>query len=640
LASWCPGERSGREEASRKGAKVAKDRCKSEDREEAWRLGVSAREEGREETSREGAKTQRKAQRMRIYLAETAGFCMGVKRAVNIALETAKEKGKDIYTLGPLIHSPQTVEMLEEKNVRVVESVSGLKSGTIIIRAHGIGPEEREEIERSPLECRDATCPLVLRIRNIIEKWAKQGYTIVIVGDKGHAEVSALLGYADGKGVVVEKVEDVKSVRKGKVCVVAQSTQERQLFKKIVRKLKERGGEVKVHDTICDATTWRQQEVKALAARVDAMVVVGGRNSANTRRLAEISRGMGVKTFHIEEPSELTAEDLAGSEEVGVTAGASTPNWLIEKVIDRLEHLSEARGSWLRRAVSAVIEFIVKGDVYVGLGGAALCFACAVMRGLWPAWLSVATSGLYIFAIHVLNHYTDREYSQYKESYKLNVLEKYKKGLVTSGLVAAVGAVVLSSLMSPVALGLMLFATVMGGVYNLPIVPKKLTRLIRIRRLRDFPMSKNLGTALGWCLTIVLLPVLELGARLEFLPTLTVFVFAFAMVFARSTLMDLRDVQGDMMVGNETIPILIGEKRTKVVLALVVLASIVLLIVASVSGWVNGSGFVQLLALAYVLGYLGLYHFRLMHQAMRCEIVANTGFFVAEGLAAAWLMMS
>jgi (E)-4-hydroxy-3-methyl-but-2-enyl pyrophosphate reductase len=577
---------------------------------------------------------------MRIYLAETAGFCMGVKRAVNIALETAKEKGKDIYTLGPLIHSPQTVEMLEEKNVRVVEDISGLKSGTIIIRAHGVGPEVREEIEKSPLECRDATCPLVLRIRNIIEKWAKQGYRIVIVGDKGHAEVSALLGYADGKGVVVEKLEDVDDVPKGKLCVVAQSTQERQLFKRVVRKLKDRAEEVKVYDTICDATTWRQQEVKALAARVDAMVVVGGRNSANTRRLAEISRAMGVKTFHIEEPTELTEEDLEGIEDVGVTAGASTPNWLIEKVIDRLEHLSEAKGSRLRRALSAAIEFVVKGDVYVGLGGAALCFSCAVLRDLWPAWLSVAASGFYIFAIHVLNHYTDREYAQYKESYKLNVLEKYKKGLVTSGLAAGVGAVVLSALISPLAFGLMVFATLMGIVYNLPVVPRNVAQVVKIRRLRDFPMSKNLGTALAWCLTIVLLPVLELRARLEFLPTLTVLVFAFAMVFARSTLLDLRDVQGDMMVGNETIPILIGEKRTKALLALVVLTSIGLLIVASASKWVNGSGFVQLLALGYVLGYLGLYHIRMMQQAMRCEIVADTGFFITEGLAAVWLMMS
>lgn len=577
---------------------------------------------------------------MRIYLAETAGFCMGVKRAVNIALETAKEKGKDIYTLGPLIHSPQTVEMLEEKNIRVVEDIEGLTSGTIIIRAHGVGPEVREAIEKSPLECRDATCPLVIRIRTIIEKCAKQGYTTVIVGDKGHAEVSALLGYADGRGTVVENVEDVNSVPKGKLCVVAQSTQERQLFKKVVRKLKDRGGEVKVYDTICDATTWRQEEVKALAARVHAMVVVGGRNSANTRRLAEISRGMGVKTFQIEEPAELTGEELAGSEEVGVTAGASTPNWLIEKVIDRLEHLSEARGSALRQWLSGVIEFIVKGDVYVGLGGAALCFACAVLRDLWPAWLSVATAGFYIFAIHVLNHFTDREYSQYKESYKLNVLEKYKKGLVTAGLVAAAGALVLAWLISPLAMALMVLGTFLGIIYNLVIVPKSLAKVLRIRRLRDFPMSKNLGTALAWCLTIVLLPILELGAKVEPAPTLTVVAFAFAMVFARSTLLDLRDVQGDMMVGNETIPILIGEKNTKLLLTGVVLASFALLIVASASGWVNGSGFLQLLSLLYVLVYLGLYHMRLLHQAMRCEIVADTGFFVAEGLAAAWLVLT
>ncbi len=576
---------------------------------------------------------------MRIYLAETAGFCMGVKRAVNIALDTAKEKGENIYTWGPLIHNPQTVKMLETKNVRVVEDITGLRSGTVIIRAHGVGPEESEQIEKSPLECRDATCPLVLRIRNIIQRCAREGWTVVILGDKGHAEVSGLLGYAGRNGIVVEGVEDVLGVPAGDVCVVAQSTQERRVFENVVRELRKKHEKLKVFDTICDATTRRQEEVKALARKVDAMVVVGGKNSANTRRLAEISRGMGVRSVHVEEPGELKQEDLVGSENVGVTAGASTPNWVIEKVIDRIEHLSSAKESRLRRAVSRLVEFVLKGDVYVGIGAAALCFACEVMRGMAGAWLSVMVSGFYIFAIHVLNHYTDREYAQYKESYKLNVLEKHKVELVTMGLAAAGAGVVLSGLISPVALGLMVFATLMGLTYSLPIVPKKIAAVIGVRRVRDLPMSKNLGTALGWCLMIVVLPVLELGRRVEPLPTLAVFAFAFAVVFARSTLLDLRDVQGDMMIGIETIPIIFGEKKTKLLLAMVVLASTALVALGSAVGWVNGSGFLQLVTLAYVLGYLGLYHFRLMNQAVRSEIVADTGFLLAAGLAAVWLLL-
>jgi len=421
--------------------------------------------------------------------------------------------------------------------------------------------------------------------------------------------------------------------------VVAQSTQERRLFERVVKELRTRDGKLKVFDTICDATTRRQEEVKALARKVDAMVVVGGKNSANTRRLAEISRGMGVRSFHIEGPDELMEKDLAQSENIGVTAGASTPNWVIEKVIDRIAHLSNVRERRLRRAVSRFVEFVVKGDVYVGIGAAALCFACAVMRGMWPAWLSVVLSGLYIFAIHVLNHYTDREYAQYKESYKLNVQEKHKVALVTAGLLAALGGVVLSAFIGPVALGLMVLATSMGLAYNVPIVPKKIAKVIGIRRVRDLPMSKNLGTAFGWCLMIVVLPVLELGRRLELLPTVTVFAFSFAVVFARSMLLDLRDVQGDMMIGNETIPIMIGEWKAKVLLALVVLVSMVLVLVGSVVAWENSSGFLQLVTLGYVLLYLGLYHFRLMNQAIRCEIAADTGFVLAAGLAAAWLLL-
>ncbi len=577
---------------------------------------------------------------MRIYLAETAGFCMGVKRAVNIALEAAKEEGKEIYTLGPLIHNPQTVEMLERKNVRVVEHVKGLQSGTVIIRAHGVGPEQRAEIERSGLECQDATCPLVLRIRNIITHCAGEGYTAVIVGDKGHAEVTALMGYVGEKGVVVEKLEEVGDVPRGDVCVVAQSTQERQLFERVVKELRERGGKVKAYDTICEATTRRQAEVRALAKKVDAMVVVGGKNSANTKRLAEISRGMGVRTYPIEEPEELKQGDLAGTESVGVTAGASTPNWVIEKVIDRIARFSSKRERGARKALSSLVEFLVKGDLYVGIGAAALCFACAVMRGMEAAWLSVLVSGYCAFAIHVLNHYTDREYAQYKESYKLNVLEKHKVALVTSGLIAAGVAVGLSILIGPVALALIVSVTLIGLAYNVAIVPRSIAKMVGIRRVRDLPMSKNLGTALAWCLMIVVLPVLELGERAEVLPTLTVLAFSFAVVFARSTLLDLRDVQGDMMIGNETIPIMIGEKRTKLVLALVVVGGMVLVVVGSAMRWVNGSGFVQLVTLGYVLGYLLAYHFRLMNQAIRCEIVADTGFVLAAALAASWLLLS
>jgi len=576
---------------------------------------------------------------MRIYLAETAGFCMGVKRAVNIALETAKEKGKEIYTLGPLIHNPQTVEMLERKNVRVVDTIKGLKSGTVIVRAHGVGPEEREEIRRSPLECRDATCPLVLRIRNIIEKSANEGYTVVIVGDKGHAEVSALLGYAGGRGMVVEGVDDAADIPAGKVCVVAQSTQERQLFEKAVKELRKKCEEVKVFDTVCDATTRRQEEVKALAKKVDTMVVVGGKESANTRRLAEISRGMGVRTLLVEEPAELKETDLLESANIGVTAGASTPNWVIEKVIDRIVHLSNAGESRLKRAVSRLVEFIVKGDVYVGIGAAALCFASSVMRGMEAAWLSVLVSACYIFAIHVLNHFTDREYAQYKESYKLNVLEKHKTGLVAAGFTAAGAGVALSALISPVALGLILFGTLLGLAYSMPLVPKVIAKLIKVRRVRDIPMSKNLGTALAWCLMIVVLPILELGRKIEVRPTLTVFAFSFAAVFARSTLLDLRDVQGDMMIGIETIPLMIGQRKTKLLLSLVVAASMTLVAIGSAKGWVNGSGFAQLATLAYVLVYLSLYHFRLMNQAMRCEIVADTGFVLAAALASWWLLL-
>ncbi len=280
---------------------------------------------------------------MRIFIADTAGFCMGVKRAVNLALELVKKQKGDIYTIGPLIHNPQTVEMLERKGVKMIRDIDEVKSGTIIIRAHGMTPEKQQSIIDSGLECFDATCPLVLRIQNTIKRHAEMGYATVIIGDKGHAEAEGLLGYADGRGIVVESEEDLEHVPDEKLCVVAQSTQNRIFFERIVDKLKKDRDDIKVFDTICDATTERQEEVRMLAGKVDAMVIVGGRNSANTCRLAEISRSLNVDTFHIEDESELDEKSIAEYGSIGVTGGASTPNRVIEKVIDRLNTIGSKR---------------------------------------------------------------------------------------------------------------------------------------------------------------------------------------------------------------------------------------------------------------------------------------------------------
>lgn len=279
--------------------------------------------------------------RKKIIVAKSAGFCWGVRRAFNKVLEMAKseDRKEPLFTYGPLIHNPQAVQFLEEKGVSVLEEITPGMEGTIFIRTHGLSPKERALLKKTRAKVCDATCPDVGVIQGIVRKYLRQGYFIVIVGNNEHPEVKALLGYAEGSGVAVASREEVPGLPDGceKVCVVAQSTQKEDKFEEIVEELKKKYPQCKVFNTICKSTTLRQKEVQRLAKKVDAMVVVGGYNSANTTKLAQISKETGTPTFHVETEEGLNAEDFKAFKVIGVTAGSSTPSWMIERVVNRLK---------------------------------------------------------------------------------------------------------------------------------------------------------------------------------------------------------------------------------------------------------------------------------------------------------------
>ena len=279
----------------------------------------------------------------RIIVAKSAGFCWGVQRAFNKVLDIARQRPDDrpVYTYGPLIHNPQAVTMLEQQGIAVLDEIPSALSGTVVIRTHGVPPVERERLKTSGAKLCDATCPDVGIIQGTVRKYLRLGYSIVIIGHREHPEVNALLGFAEERGACVNSPEEVKALPSdlGKVCVVSQSTQQRGKFNDLVALLKERYPDCLVFDTICRSTDMRQEEVRKLADQVDAMVVVGGRNSSNTNRLAEISLAMGTPTFLIETDEEILPDDYSAMSVIGVTAGASTPRWVIERVVKRLEEL-------------------------------------------------------------------------------------------------------------------------------------------------------------------------------------------------------------------------------------------------------------------------------------------------------------
>ena len=278
---------------------------------------------------------------MKITLAKRAAFCFGVKRATQMAFEAA-DRGGQTCTLGPIIHSPQVVRRLEEMGVKVVNDVQQLESGTVIIRSHGVASDELEAAVRKEMEIIDATCPFVKKAQEHVKSLSQAGYDVVVVGDADHPEVQGIVSYASGRVFVVGSGEEASRLPKmGKVGVVAQTTQSFENLKQVVLECLMKGNETRVFNTICDATAVRQEEAKELAKRVDCMIVIGGYNSANTKRLAEVCSELQTRTHHIETAQELDRAWFAGVDKVGVTAGASTPKWLIDEVLAHIRQFDQ-----------------------------------------------------------------------------------------------------------------------------------------------------------------------------------------------------------------------------------------------------------------------------------------------------------
>lgn len=278
---------------------------------------------------------------MDVRIAEHAGYCYGVERALKVTLKASREGTPPIYTLGPIIHNPQVVEALRERGVCAVDNVDSLSEGTVIVRTHGLPPPVVDEARAKGLEVIDATCPFVEKAQQAAAALVKDGYDVVIVGERNHPEVVGILAHAGGQATVVRKAAELASLgRKQRVGVVVQTTQSQETLREIVSALVGVTAELKVFNTICNATAERQRAAEQLAREVDVMLVVGGKNSGNTTRLAQISRSTNLLTHHIETADEIDPEWFAGAKSAGVTAGASTPDWILQEVVDALKSLA------------------------------------------------------------------------------------------------------------------------------------------------------------------------------------------------------------------------------------------------------------------------------------------------------------
>ena len=271
-----------------------------------------------------------------VILAKSAGFCFGVKRAVDTVYEQTGKK--NVYTFGPIIHNEEVVKDLEKKGVFVIntmEELDDITEGTVIIRSHGVSSAVYEALQKKGVEIVDATCPFVLKIHNIVKQESANGKQIVIIGNEKHPEVEGIMGWSKTQVHVVDTAEKAQNLQldpQREVCIVSQTTFNYNKFKELVKIISEKGYNIIIRNTICNATEERQTEAREIAKRVDAMIVVGGSSSSNTRKLYEICKNECKDTYYIQTLNDLDMTSLGKADCIGITAGASTPNNIIQEV--------------------------------------------------------------------------------------------------------------------------------------------------------------------------------------------------------------------------------------------------------------------------------------------------------------------
>ncbi len=280
---------------------------------------------------------------MEILIAKGAGFCFGVKRAIDIAFALADGKQEGIYTFGPIIHNPQVVEKLREKGIEPTDDIHRDDIKVLIIRTHGIPADLMEEAMRKGYKIVDATCPFVTKAQHYAKLLSDDGYQVIILGDRDHPEVRGLVSYAGEDALVIQGNERLPEL-KNRVGIVVQTTQPVDALMRLTGQVIARSREMKVFNTICNSTAVRLKETEEMAGKVDVMVVVGGKNSANTTQLANLCALRPVRTYHVETAAELRPEWFEGVGRTGIAAGASTPDWIIDEVKKRLKDIGGGKG--------------------------------------------------------------------------------------------------------------------------------------------------------------------------------------------------------------------------------------------------------------------------------------------------------
>ncbi len=525
---------------------------------------------------------------MKIIVAKTAGFCMGVRRAVDMVLDAANQTDQPVCTYGPLIHNPQVLEMLENKGIHQLDDIPEKGEGIVLIRAHGVPPSDEKALASVGFSVINATCPRVTRVQNIIEKHASQGYSTIIVGDKNHPEVVGLLGYTKDMGTTVSSLEQLIALPVfEKAVVVAQTTQNKAVYDQIKEWCNTHASHYKLFDTICGSTRKRQAEILDLAWKNDAVIVVGGKESGNTRRLAQVADQTKTPAFHIEDAGELDFSQLKFASSIAITAGASTPNWMI---LDTLARVKEGLASQqpLLRWFHLLLGFLLKTNVVLAAGAASLTYGCCKIQGMADPVVFSFVAMLYILSMQIWNNIFIITSDQYSHPERAHFYTKYK---IPLGIFATIFAV--CGLFVAHGQGVGCFVTVLammglGLAYNyvrLPAFFRFLVRRDKRLQLSHLPGAKAILMSIAWGGLAAVIP--SIITHSSFLLAMSCFFYVSGIVFVRTIFFDALAIQGDRISGNETLPILFGEKRSFQIMKNLLLGEILLAFFLCLFSWLG-----------------------------------------------------
>jgi 4-hydroxy-3-methylbut-2-enyl diphosphate reductase len=575
---------------------------------------------------------------LKVIVARTAGFCWGVKRAMDAVLDASNEAARGgkaarpVQTLGPLIHNPQSLELIGKRGVAVAASPEEVGNGTVVIRAHGIPIQDlrglKQRQEKGEVKIVNATCPEVAKVHSKIKKWSPKGYFTLILGSHGHAESVAHRSFAESGSLIIASMAEAQALTDAqlkRILVVAQTTFTVKDYREISLYLQSRAQDCILENTICEDTWTRQDEATQLAQLVDAVVVVGGKASSNTKHLAELAESYGKPVQYVETAAELDLSRFSGRETVGVLAGASTPTWLVDEVMDVLEQVGDGPGKFTRFMTSAFAT-----PLLFSVGAAVMTFGVDAWAGLGLNLRYSLITGTFVLAMFLLNPYLDPMGLGTKGPGQARFLERNRRVLVTTALLANLFSLAAAASMGWKAFAVVAGASLLGATYRRGLFARG-----QRFSLAAIPGSKDILVAGALGIVAVAMPVWQDGAPWS--PRAwAALVLVTGLGFARTVIYDIRDMQNDQVLGRETLPIVIGKRRAKAVMVILMALLGIFAVGATLlesrahAGLIAG---VFGLALFYPLFYLWYYHERFTTGRPRFELKPEVSFYLLGLLA-------